>query len=85
MLEMLLKLPGVEQVTRTVSPLWRSVTGRVRASPRHASCPHAYGCLHYVLKVRFDKVFVLCCLHYVLKVRSDKVFVLSALRAHGEV
>ena len=63
MLEMLLKLPGVEQVTRTVSPLWRSVTVRVRASPRHASCPHAYGCLHYVLKVR-SMVFALFVFNY---------------------
>ena len=51
-LETLLKLPGVQQVVQTVNPLWRSAVERLKASPRHVSCPHAYGCLHYVLKVR---------------------------------
>ncbi|XP_076466586.1 transmembrane protein 135-like isoform X2 [Babylonia areolata] len=50
LLETLMRMPGASQVVQALRPYWNRASCRLKASPRHGSCPHAHGCLHYVLK-----------------------------------
>ncbi|XP_070190113.1 transmembrane protein 135-like isoform X2 [Littorina saxatilis] len=76
LLNVLLSTPGVQTLIEVVGPHWRRLVTSLKASPKHRSCPHSHGCLHYVLK-GLCKMFGL---GYVVQLLIKLISSISAIR-----